>query len=63
MWAISCRIVLARRSYAASVTLDRKRYSSLKVTQPGFSIAPKLISGTNSWSYLANGYGSWKACW
>ena len=28
---------------------------SLNVTQPGFSMAPKLNSGTNSWSYLANG--------
>ena len=27
------------------------------VTQPAFSIAPALYSGTNSWSYLPNGYG------
>jgi hypothetical protein len=27
------------------------------VTQPAFSIAPALYSGTKSWSYLAKGYG------
>ena len=31
-------------------------YSSRSVTQPAFSIAPMLYSGTNSWSYLPNGY-------
>ncbi len=27
------------------------------VTQAAFSIAPAENSGTNSWSYLLNGYG------
>ncbi len=57
MCAISCRMTLARPSYAASVTLERKTNSSRKVTQPGFSIAPMLYSGTKHWSYLPNGYG------
>ena len=57
MCAISCRIVLARLSYAARVCRLRKMYSSRNVTQPAFSIAPMLYSGTNSWSYLPNGYG------
>lgn len=57
MWAISCRMTLARLSYAACVTLPRKMYSSRNVTQPGFSIAPRLYSGTNAWSYFPNGYG------
>lgn len=56
MWASSCRIVSARVSYAASVTLERKTYWSRMVTAPAFSIAPALNSGTKSWSYLANGY-------
>ncbi len=56
MCAISCRIVSARRSRRASVTFARKTYSSRKVTQPAFSIAPALNSGTNNWSYLPNGY-------
>src|SRR5205823_14053278 len=58
MWAISCRIVSARRSLAASVTRDRKMYRSLNVMQAAFSIAPEFDSGMNTWSYLpANGYG------
>src|SRR3954451_10272948 len=57
MCAISCRIVSARRSRAASVTFERKMYASLYVTQPTFSIAPELNSGTKTWSYLPNGYG------
>lgn len=56
MWASSCRMVSARTSYAASVTLERKTYWSRMVTAPAFSIAPALNSGTKSWSYLANGY-------
>ena len=56
MWASSCRIVSARISYAASVTLERKTYWSRMVTAPAFSIAPALNSGTNSWSYFSNGY-------
>ena len=55
MCAISCRIVLALRWWSASVTRDRNTYSSLNITQPGFSIAPRLNSGTNGWSYLPNG--------
>src|SRR5690348_4125242 len=56
MWASSCRIVLARCSYSKSVTWDRKTYAdSAWVTQPKFSIAPALKSGTHSWSYLGSG--------
>src|ERR1700686_3032914 len=33
-------------------------YASLKVTQPGFSIAPMLNSGTKSWLYSSKGYVS-----
>ena len=57
MCASSCRIVSTRRSLIASVTFDRKTYVSVNVTAPAFSIAPALNSGTNSWSYLAKGYG------
>ena len=57
MCAISCKITMARSSYIMSVTLDRNSSCSEKVTQPAFSIAPALNSGTKTWSYLANGYG------
>src|SRR3954467_2600777 len=63
MCAISCRIVSARRSRRASVTLLRNTYVSAMVTQPAFSIAPALNSGTNSWSYLSNGYRMPKFVW
>jgi hypothetical protein len=56
MCASSCRIVSARRSTSASVTLDRKTYISLMVTHPAFSMAPMLYSGVKSWSYLRKGY-------
>ena len=55
MWASSWRMVMARRSISASGTVPRKTYDSRKVTQPAFSIAPALNSGTNSWSYFSNG--------
>src|SRR5262245_8412120 len=55
MCAISCRITSARSCRAVSVTLDRNTNSSRNVTQPAFSIAPALNSGTNSWSYFSNG--------
>ena len=55
MCAISCRITIARISYIASVTLERNRSCSAMITQPTFSIAPALNSGTKTWSYLANG--------
>src|ERR1700745_1749546 len=58
MCAISCKITSARTWYIVSVTLDRNRNCSLSVTQPGFSMPPGN-SGTNTWSYLANGYGAW----
>ncbi len=51
--AISCAITYARDSRWASVTADRKIISSRKVTQPGFSIAPALNSGTKTWSYVS----------
>ncbi len=57
MWASSCRIVTTRRSLRPSGTDPRNTYASVNVTQPGFSIAPMLYSGTKSWSYLSNGYG------
>src|SRR5919202_1600192 len=56
MWASSWRIVTTRRSLTASETFERNTYDSTKVTAPAFSIAPALYSGTNSWSYLSNGY-------
>ena len=58
MCASSCRIVTARRSIVASGTLERNTYDSRNVTAPAFSMAPALNSGTNSWSYLAKGYGT-----
>ena len=55
MCAISCRITVARSSYIMSVTLDLKSSRSENVTQPTFSIAPAVNSGTNTWSYFSNG--------
>ena len=55
MWPSSCSRVSARRSIAACGTFDLNTYCSVMVTAPAFSIAPALNSGTNSWSYLANG--------
>ena len=55
MWASSWSTVRARRSTRDSVTLDRKTYISLMVTQPAFSIAPMLYSGVKIWSYFSNG--------
>jgi hypothetical protein len=58
MWAISWATTVARRRRRSSVTFDRNRKSSVKVTIPGFSIAPALKPGTNTWSYESpNGYG------
>ena len=51
----SCSIVSRRYSTVASATLLRKMYSSRNVTQPMFSIAPPLYSGTKIWSYFPNG--------
>ena len=51
----SCRIVSWRREREAAVTRLRKMYSSRKVTQPTFSMAPALYSGTKTWSYLPKG--------
>ena len=47
---------VAEAAIGVRVTRERKTYSSRKVTAPAFSIAPALNSGTNSWSYLPNGY-------
>ena len=55
MWASSCSTVRARRSTRDSVTLERKTYISLIVTQPAFSMAPALYSGVKIWSYFSNG--------
>src|SRR5215469_15726526 len=61
MCAISCRITLARSSWSVSVTLDRNSSRSEKITQPAFSVAPALYSGTNTWSYLVNGKSVWNS--
>jgi len=47
--AISWAIVVARLVRSARVTLEVNTSGSRKVTQPGFSIAPALNSGTNAW--------------
>ena len=47
--AISWARVEARPIRIPRVTLDEKIIGSRKVTQPGFSIAPALNSGTNAW--------------
>ena len=57
MWDISCMRVFARPWYWARVAPSGNRYSSVKVTSPGFSMAPRLYSGTNACSYFPNGYG------
>ena len=55
MWDISCISVLARPWSWARVAPSGNRYSSVNVTRPGFSMAPRLYSGTNACSYLPNG--------
>ena len=55
MCDISWLTVLARLSSSSRVAAPRKRYWSRKVTQPGFSIAPALNSGTKTWWYSPNG--------
>ncbi len=55
MWAISCATTPARVARSAAVARDRKMNWSRRVTQPGFSIAPALKSGTNAWWYSPNG--------
>ena len=47
--AISWATVVARTIRAPRVTFVVKTSGSRKVTQPGFSIAPALNSGTNAW--------------
>ncbi len=47
--AISWATVVARRIRAPRVTRLAKTRLSRNVTQPGFSIAPALNSGTNAW--------------
>ncbi len=56
MCASSWRMVTLRRSTRAWAVLERKTYSSRNVTQPAFSMAPALNSGTKIWSYLGYGY-------
>ena len=56
MWAHSWAMVLDRVRISSSVAWPRKRYWSRSVTQPGFSMAPALNSGTNTWWYSPNGY-------
>ena len=47
--AISWATVVARWMRTPRVTRLEKTSGSRKVTQPGFSIAPALNSGTNAW--------------
>ncbi len=47
--AISCATVVARAIRIPRVTREEKISGSRKVTQPGFSMAPALNSGTNAW--------------
>ena len=56
MCAISCTMIRARVLRSASVAWLRKTRWSANVTQPGFSIAPRLKSGTNACQYSPNGY-------
>ena len=56
MCASSCSMVRARIRRASSVAVPRNSRSSRIVTQPGFSIAPALNSGTNTWWYSPKGY-------
>ena len=60
MWDNSCSKVSSRAWYVAGVARLRNTYSSRTVTQPTFSIAPPLYSGTKTWSYFPNGYGKSK---
>jgi len=53
--AISWAIVVARWIRTPRVTREVKISGSRNVTQPGFSIAPALNSGTNAWWYFPNG--------
>ena len=48
MCGISWAIVVARFTRSPAVAAARKTYWSRRVTQPGFSIAPALKSGTNT---------------
>ena len=50
MCDISWAMTIARTRRMLCVTRERKTKSSENVTAPGFSIAPALNSGTNSWS-------------
>ncbi len=56
MCAISWAMVELRASTWSGVAAPRKIIVSRNVTQPGFSIAPALNSGTNTWWYSPNGY-------
>jgi hypothetical protein len=49
MCAISCTITTAREVRSLVGTGPRKIIESRSVTQPGFSIAPALNSGTKTW--------------
>jgi hypothetical protein len=49
MCAISCTITRVRSLRSPSGTGPRKIIESRNVTQPGFSIAPALNSGTKAW--------------
>src|SRR6187402_3514807 len=51
MWASSCMTTTVRNSSRASEVLPRNSSrSSDTVTQPAFSIAPKLYCGAYTWS-------------
>src|SRR5699024_11828835 len=63
MCDISCKIVFVRAACCARVGAERNRYFSVNVTRPGFSMAPKLYSGTKMESYLPQRYGKSKLSW
>ena len=63
MCAISWVMVFERASTSSRAAAPRNTYVSRKVTHPGFSMAPALNSGTNTWWYSPNGYRIPKSWW
>ena len=63
MWAISCAMVEARTQRSPRVAAQRNTNWSRSVTQPGFSMAPALKSGTKAWWYSWNGYRMPNSSW
>ena len=63
MCAISWLIVLARDRCSVRLAAPVKTSWSRNVTHPGFSIAPALNSGTNTWWYSPNRYRMPNSWW